>query len=212
MIGGRYELAGLLGAGGMGEVYRAIDRFAGEAVALKSVKRGQGSRSGSGRLHLFTTQQGTRALDSSASTVASNRSDPGNIANLALASEFRVLSALRHPNIVDVLDYGFDHEKAPFFTMTLLPSAVNIVAASSGRSLAGKLDLLNQMLQALSYLHRHGIVHRDLKPSNVLVSGDRVTVLDFGLSGLSRHMRGGTYGYMAPESLEGGIPSAAGDL
>ncbi len=41
---------------------------------------------------------------------------------LALAQEFQILAGLRHPHIVSVLDYGFDGEKRPFFTITYLPS------------------------------------------------------------------------------------------
>jgi len=134
LIGGRYELAGLLGSGGMGEVYRATDRLAGAAVALKRVKRSGGTQPTSELPTLFTTREGTRTIETgSAPPAASSNRDSKSIADVALASEFRVLSALRHPNIVDVLDYGFDDEKVPFFTMTMLPSAVNITEAAAGR-------------------------------------------------------------------------------
>ena len=67
--------------------------------------------------------------------------------------------------------------------------AQTLSRACRDRSPADIGTLLVQLLQALSYLHRHGIVHRDLKPSNVLVvegaTGPQVKLLDFGLS-LSR--------------------------
>ena len=197
----------------MGEVYRALDRLDSEAVALKRVKR-QGTFPS--RLAARRPPDSVGELTQTIEAVITSPppSDPllSGLADVALASEFRVLSTLRHPNIVGVLDYGFDHEKNPYFTMTLLPSARTIVEASRSGPLASKLDLLFQMLEALSYLHRHGIVHRDLKPSNVLVTGDRLTVLDFGLAGLRTGMRMGTYGYMAPEVFEGGTPSTVSDL
>ncbi len=128
-------------------------------------------------------------------------SEKARMARLTLASEFRVLSSLRHPNIVSVLDYGFQANGLPFFTMELLPAAVHLNRAARGQPLDVQLDLLFQMLNALSYLHRHGIVHRDLKPSNVLVTGRHVTVLDFGVAGLPEQTVAGTAGFMAPEVL-----------
>ena len=131
---------------------------------------------------------------------------------LALASEFRVLSSLRHPNIVSVLDYGFQSSGLPFFTMQLVVEPKNITRAARRLTLEGKLALLFQVLQALSYLHRHGIIHRDLKPSNVLVTDGHVTVLDFGVSGLPEHEVAGTAGFIAPEILAGKRPSPASDF
>jgi predicted ATPase len=215
LIGGRYELLELLGSGGMGEVYRALDRLVGETVALKSVKSRRASPSVT---QLQPSRGSSEAPTSAVLTLEMTAAKPTDVisplerTNMALASEFRVLSALRHPNIVSVLDYGFDEKKVPYFTMKLLPSAVTIVDASRSRALSGKLDLLFQMLEALSYLHRHGVIHRDLKPSNVLVAGDRVTVLDFGLSGMPTEAWMGTPGYIAPETIGGGMASPLSDL
>ncbi len=126
---------------------------------------------------------------------------------LALAQEFALLAGLRHPNIISVLDYGFDEKREPFFTMELVKEARNIVHASEKASLGVRVDFLLQTLEALRYLHRRGVIHRDLKPSNVLVSNGHVKVLDFGIS-LRLHEaiahRGsiaGTFGYIAPEIL-----------
>jgi tetratricopeptide (TPR) repeat protein len=213
LIGGRYELLDRIGAGGMGEVYRSRDRLTEEMVALKRVLRASvlspvapGSADG----RKAAEHDGTTVLG--AATPLEGTTDLTQMARLALASEFRVLSSLRHPNIVSVLDYGFQTDGAPFFTMRLLKDPLTIVRAARRQPLEVQLDLLFQMLYALSYLHRHGIVHRDLKPSNVLVMGRHVTVLDFGVSGLPEDTVAGTVGFMAPEVVRGERPTPASDF
>lgn len=198
----------------MGEVYRSRDRLTEEIVALKralqmpaALSATKRSLSDTGKL---TPDGGTATLKVSHSSVRS--SQKALMARLALASEFRVLSSLRHPNIVSVLDYGFQDSGLPFFTMQLLDEPAGIVRAAREQPLDVQLDLLFQMLQALSYLHRHGVVHRDLKPSNVLVTGRHVTVLDFGASGLPEHTVTGTPGFIAPEILLGVRPTPASDF
>jgi len=84
MIGRRYILKESLGTGGMGAVYLATDRLTGGSVALKRVIQPDDEH------------------NPAAST--GNSQDY----RLALAQEFKVLASLRHPNIISVLDYGFD--------------------------------------------------------------------------------------------------------
>src|SRR5215470_959730 len=81
-----------------------------------------------------------------------------------LAQEFELLAALRHPNVITVLDYGFDQDEAPYLVMDLEEHALTILEASRGEPVAVQVDLLVQTLRALHYLHRVGIIHRDLKP------------------------------------------------
>lgn len=135
---------------------------------------------------------------------------------LALAREFQTLASVRHPNIISVLDYGFDENGGPYFTMELLENAENILDAAWRMPIPGRLELLEQMLHAVRYLHRRGIVHRDLKPANVLVQNGRVKVLDFGLALLREQgadgALAGTPAYMAPELFCGQNATVASDL
>lgn len=183
LIGKRYQLLDKLGAGGMGVVYRATDRLTGQVVALKQVIP-------------------TNIDPNTAPTIYLGKESSFQ---MALAQEFRTLASLRHPNIISVLDYGFDQDRQPYFTMDLLENAVPIVDAASDKPLTQKVDLIVQTLQALTYLHRRAILHLDLKPANVMVTGSQVKVLDFGLSsgrGEHREDTFGTIAYIAPEMLD----------
>jgi tetratricopeptide (TPR) repeat protein len=190
VVGRRYVLRGLLGQGGMGAVYRAFDRLTGQEVALKRVAH-------------------------TADGISTTAPTEDNALRLSLAQEFRVLASLRHPNIVSVLDYGFDTDRQPFFTMELLDGAQDIFEAAQVRPLEDRLELLVQTLQALVYLHRRGVLHRDLKPSNVLVIERLVKVVDFGLAlfeNLWEDSALGTLPYLPPELLSGSAPDERSDL
>ncbi len=187
----RYELRDKLGEGGMGVVYRAYDHLDQSIVALKRVHK---------PLH---------DLQFNSQTSFGNQ-------RIAMVQEFRTLASLRHPRIISVLDYGFDREQNPFFTMSLLENGKTIVEHGKGKSDAEKARLLVQTLQALIYLHRRDILHRDLKPANVLVTDDgQLKVLDFGLSATTSLQTNGTVGtlaYMAPEVLREQPISRTADL
>ena len=190
VLGKRYRLENRLGAGGMGAVYRAFDRLTGEWVALKRVL----------------------AADEDIVFTSSHRSVD---LRLALAQEFQWLASLRHPHIISVLDYGFDAERQPFFTMELLNDSQTIREAARFSTLDDQLNLFVQVLHALTYLHRRGIVHRDIKPGNVLVANNQARVLDFGLSvRMSTELAqlSGTLAYMAPELLMDDPATVASDL
>ncbi|MCA0458481.1 MAG: DUF2791 family P-loop domain-containing protein [Chloroflexi bacterium] len=190
IYGRRYRTGKMLGQGGMGAVYEALDKLTGEKIALKRVTG--------------LTENQTFA----------NPDDSLNF-RMALAREFKVLASLRHPNIISVLDYGFDEQSLPYITMELVEDADNFVEAAQKQP-AEQINLLIQLLQALAYLHRRGILHHDLKPSNVLVKNDtNVKVLDFGLAMEPEQAQGdvqGTLAYMAPEIIQGREPTTAVDL
>ncbi len=186
----RYRLEKRIGNGAMGEIYEAYDCLTQKPIALKRV--------------LLTPQQ-----------IVHGSSYSSNNPSVALAQEFRLLATLRHPHIISVLDFGFDHERRPFYTMELLQNVKPITEVQT--SVEGKLALLIQLARALAYLHRQGIIHRDLKPSNVLVKDNStVYVLDFGLARRFHHQQDtttvGTIAYMAPEVIAGGMATHASDL
>lgn len=189
LINNRYQLGSLLGVGGMGKVYHALDRLTQTTVALKRVE-----------LPSYYTPA---AVENDELTIA-------------LAREFRTLASLHHPHIISVLDYGFDNG-SPYFTMEYLASARPLDAKFAPYPLPEKINYLIQLLQALAYLHRHGVIHRDLKPTNVLVAGQTIRVLDFGLALEHSQIEPtqqlmGTLLYMAPELFEDSSPSVASDL
>src|SRR5688572_6767827 len=93
----RYDVKDKLGQGGMGVVYATYDRLTGQEVALKQVSAPLAQLSFQSR-------------------------DEHEELRLALTREFQTLASLRHPHIISVLDYGFDEQKHPYFTMTLLKS------------------------------------------------------------------------------------------
>ena len=221
LLSSRYRLLDEVGRGGMGVVYRATDRLLQRQVAVKrvlaqTVVAGRQTQVWShGQTSAVTSAQ-TEPGEPAPDAIKAERT---TVNDVALANEFRFLASLRHPNIVSVLDFGFDAERHPYYGMDWLSQARTIFDVSRERDIAGRIELIVQVLHALVYLHRQGILHCDLKPSNILVTTEgAVKVLDFGIS----EYRGGgldhpgvilgSVAYMAPEVLEGGRPGEASDL
>ena len=147
--------------------------------------------------------------------------------------EAKALSALAHPNVVPVTDFGIDRG-VPFLVLELLQGKTLADLIKEGPlPLWRALDISRQLLRGLAFAHGKGIVHRDLKPANVFLQelpdqADHVRLLDFGMvkflagSGSrtvpdSHHLTRtgvmlGTPAYMSPEQVTGSPADARSDV
>src|SRR3954468_4199213 len=141
LVDARYALVSYVGHGGMGVVFRALDRLKGDIVALKRMTEPAAAQD--------LAQRGTPDQ-----AIGTTTSKAENRQRLTLAREFRTLAALRHPNIISVLDYGFATNGEPFFTMELIERPRTVLEAAAGLPVLERIGLLVDMLRALSYLHR----------------------------------------------------------
>ena len=181
VLAGRYKLHGLIGEGGMGDVYLATHLKIDKKVAVKVLAPEQMRR--------------TRTV---------NR----------FLQEAKAASKIRHPNVVDITDYG-EAEGCAFFVMEYLEGE----DLSQMLKRIGRIEwerakrIATQLLEALSAAHKAGIIHRDIKPHNCFITPtdrerDFVKVIDFGIAKL-REGTGeqltrtgtivGTAEYMSPE-------------
>ncbi|MCA1566631.1 MAG: protein kinase [Acidobacteria bacterium] len=109
--------------------------------------------------------------------------------------EARAAGRLRHPNVVDVTDFGFAQvgaERVAYLVMEYLDGCTlgDVLAEESRLPLDWVVDILEQTCSAVDEAHQQGVVHRDLKPDNIWLEpnrfgGYRVKVLDFGIAKLA---------------------------
>jgi serine/threonine protein kinase len=189
----RYELCEMIGCGGMGAVYRAVDTKLGRTVALKTAA---------------APQNGARLTDR---------------VRQRFLREAMALSKVEHRNVVQVLDFGFADDGTPFLVMEHLRGRdLGALLAQSERPLpvTDVVDIMLAVCAALRACHRAGIIHRDLKPGNIFLAetetGPEVKVLDFGVSkaptadDLTREGQIlGTPQYLAPEQIDGKVGPAS---
>ncbi|MFI5987271.1 protein kinase [Streptomyces sp. NPDC051555] len=191
VIGGRFELVDRLGSGGMGTVWRALDRALHREVAVKEVRAEVG--------------QGDPELR--------------RVLRERVLREARAQARINHPNVVTI-HHIVDEGEHPWLVMELLPGhsldrrleqgpLAPAEAARTGR----------EVLAGLRAAHAVGIRHRDVKPANVLLRVDGSAVLtDFGIAALQEAaaltVTGeviGTPEFLAPERIRG-ADLAASDL
>jgi eukaryotic-like serine/threonine-protein kinase len=191
ILGQPCVLGVLLGTGGMGRVY-AAEHPAQIPVAVKLLEE---------------------AL----------RGDPVMVARMA--EEASAARRVSHPNVVRVLDSGTTSDGVPFVAMRRVGGVpLGVVVERDGPLALGRIrSILGQVLGGTAAIHRAGLVHGDLKSANVLVeagpTGDRITIIDFGLAGPAAAAApradrrvSGTPDYMAPEVIRGEPVTVASDL
>jgi len=108
--------------------------------------------------------------------------------------EARAAGRLRHPNVVDVTDFGFSGsgtDRVAYLVMEYLDGCTlsDVLAEEDRLPLYWAVDILEQVCAAVHEAHQQGVVHRDLKPDNIWLEpnglgGYRVKVLDFGIAKL----------------------------
>ncbi|WP_447644234.1 Stk1 family PASTA domain-containing Ser/Thr kinase [Nocardioides zeae] len=195
LVGGRYELGGLLGRGGMAEVRKGTDTRLGRVVAVKRLRTDLASDA------TFQARF-RREAQSSASlnhpSIVSTYDTGEEISADGVAQPYIVMEFVAGRTLRDVLREG----------RKILPERA--------------LEITSGVLSALDYSHRAGIIHRDIKPGNVMLtpSGD-VKVMDFGIaraiSEASSTMTQtaavvGTAQYLSPEQARGEVVDSRSDV
>lgn len=175
---GKYTITGVLGHGAMGVVYRAFDPGIQRPVAIKVILR--------------------KLLD---------HDRTADLVAARFKNEARAVGRLSHPGIVAIYEYGEDAACA-FIAMELVEgrSLGWILSRTPMLPEAELLHIMDQLLDALDCVHRHGVWHRDIKPENLIVTPrGEVKLADFGIARVENVAltQGGpwvgTPGYMAPE-------------
>jgi serine/threonine protein kinase len=136
------------------------------------------------------------------------------------AREYAAISALRHPSVVEIYDYGF-HDGREFISMEYFPCGDLKMRLQQPITVKESLEFLLRICEALQVVHGAGLIHRDLKPPNVMLREDgSIVLIDFGiakgaeLGGRSTAvgvLRGSPY-YMSPEQAQGIPLDARSDL
>jgi len=202
LLSSRYLLEKRLGRGAMGQVYLARDQnLVTRQVAIKTVRP----------------------------DILSDEMLQEGEAIARFEREARAAASIRHPNVVDVTDFGKSEEGVFFLVMEYVDgeSLYQLLRREGTLDLPRTLAIMAQVVAGVDAAHDEGILHRDLKPANIFImqrkkpapnAGDGfVKVGDFGLAKIVHsdksetrtgpESRGiiGTPEYMAPEQMQAGV-------
>src|SRR5215213_1396773 len=133
--------------------------------------------------------------------------------------EARAAGRLRHPNVVDVTDFGFAQvgaERVAYLVMEYLDGCTlaDVLAEEKRLPLDWVVDILEQVCSAVDEAHQQGIVHRDLKPDNIWLEPNRrggytIKVLDFGVAKLAEETGPAGSGALSEERAQAQTVSTA---
>ncbi|MFE9862054.1 serine/threonine-protein kinase [Streptomyces sp. NPDC005506] len=192
LLAGRYRLGEVLGRGGMGTVWRAVDETLGRTVAVKELR--------------FPS-----AIDDDEKRRLITRT----------LREAKAIARIRNNGAVTVYDV-VDEDDRPWIVMELIEgkSLAEVVREDGVLTPKRAAEVGLAILDVLRMAHREGILHRDVKPSNVLISEDgRVVLTDFGIAQVegdpsvtSTGMLVGAPSYISPERARGHKPGPPADL
>lgn len=117
-------------------------------------------------------------------TLTAKRSPDYEHFHLRFLREARAVSALSHPHIATIYDYGETDDGQPYIVMELVKGhTLSDLMVKEKLTIPRSIEIIKQVAEALAEAHRQGIIHRDIKPSNVAVNErGNVKVLDFGLA------------------------------
>ena len=145
--------------------------------------------------------------------------EPGTAARFA--REAQILAELEHPHIVPIYDYGMQDATSYIIMRLMLGGSLAERLKQQRFTVAAAAHLVDELADALDYVHGEGVIHRDIKPSNVLYDRHgRAYLADFGVARLhsrAEHLtltgrQPGTPAYMAPELWREEEPAVATDI
>ncbi len=143
--------------------------------------------------------------------------------------EARAASLVRHPNAINIMDYGVAAGNTPFLVMELVEGATvrELLKRHGAMRLERVVGIVNQACAALEAAHAVGVIHRDIKPENIIISQvdgrDWVEVVDFGIAKIQEDVSRraaltganliiGTPRYMSPEQAQERPVDARSDI